>query len=407
MVRLSSLRFGIASILLLFAGCAVSQPAVPLRAFVAGDLQAVHAFAEREIAEGDEENWALLWNVQAQCELLMGRPEQAWQNFLRAGQAMGTWAVSSGEAAGAILGSESSKTWKGDPYEKAMNAFYLAYCCLLRGEPDNARAACKRGILADAEVADETYQADNALLFWMAGRMSRLMGSSDADGYFREASTAHSFALSHGARGASGPSVLAEPERGNVVVLFECGMGPEKFGDGDQGELARFRPRYHQAVQARASIAGRALGTSTILVDVEYQARTLGGTVMEGIREGKAVFKTGAAVAGIVLLDQATRDRGHSRQAQAIAGGALLLVSLLTSTAADVRHWPTLPSSVQVLTAAVAPGEHTLDVEFLDAAGRALPSLSQRHRLVVPTEGEAWLLCRSLPIAHGHAASAP
>jgi hypothetical protein len=394
---------------LLATGCAISQPAVPLRQFIDGDLGAVRSFAAAQAAEGPAENLALVLNVQAQCDLLLGRFDEARAGFVRAGQIMGSWSTGSGEATGAILGSESSKTWKGDPYEKTMNAFYVAWVFLLHGEPDNARAACKRGILADAEVEDERYQADNALLFWLAGRMSRLMGSPDADDYFKEARQAHTFALEHGARGEANVPVLNEPHRGNVVVLAECGMGPEKYGDGGQDELARFRSRSHPAVRARVSLDGRPVGPTALLVDVDYQARTLGGTAMEGIRKGKAVFKSAATVAGIVLLDQAARAGRRHREAaqtQAIVGGALLLAGLLTSTAADVRHWPTLPSSVQALALDVPPGPHQLDVEFLDASGRSLPGLRQVRDIVVPPAGECWQLFRSLPI-DGNPSPAP
>jgi tetratricopeptide (TPR) repeat protein len=369
-------------------------------AFVAGDYAVVRDFAAAEAETGDDENLALVWNVQAQCELLLGRPELARGSFERAGQVMGNWQTGGGEAAGAILGSESSKTWKGDPYEKSMNAFYLAFCYLLKGEPDNARAACKKGILADGEVADEKYQADNALLFWMAGRMSKLLGSDEADGFFAEARKANEFALQHGARGDVGSRALAQPAAGNLVLLCECGLGPEKYADGDQDELARFRPRPHPAVRARATVDGQGAGNAAILLDVDYQASTLGGTAMQGIREGKAVFKSAAAVAGIVLLDQAARSHGRHQDAartQAIVGGALLLASLLTSTSADVRHWPTLPSTVQVLTLDVPPGAHDVVVEFLDASGRVLPQLSQRITAEVPVGGESWYLFRSLP----------
>ena len=391
------------------AGCAISQPAVPLRRFVDGDLEAVRTFAASQAAEGPEENLALVLNIQAQCDLLLGRLADARAGFVRAGQIMGSWATGSGEATGAILGSESSKTWKGDPYEKSMNAFYVAWSFLQAGEPDNARAACKRGILADAEVEDERYQADNALLFWMAGRMSRLMGAPDAEDFFKEARQAHAFALQHGARGEAGVPVLVEPARGNLVVVAECGLGPEKYGDGGQEELARFRARSHPAVRARISLDGRPVGPTALLVDVDYQARTLGGTAMEGIRKGKAVFKSAATVAGIVLLDQAARaGRRHrdAAQTQAIVGGALLLAGLLTSTAADVRHWPTVPSSVQAIAVDASPGSHRLDVEFLDASGRSIPALRQARDVVVPPTGESWQLFRSLPIV-ANAGAAP
>ncbi|MBX3463404.1 MAG: hypothetical protein KF830_09545 [Planctomycetes bacterium] len=382
---------------ILAAGCAVRQPEVPLHAFVAGDLAQVRQFAADQVASGPAENEALVRNVQAQCELLLGELEEARRNFEVAGRIMGSWATSGGEAAGAILGSESSKTYKGDPYEQAMNAYYIALCYLWRGEPDNARAACKRGILADAEVGDERFQADNALLFWMAGRFTQLMGLPDADAYFAEAATAHAFALQHGARGSPTNPVLAEPRHGNLVLVLECGMGPEKYADGAQQELARFRSRYHPAVGARASLDGQDLGVASLLLDVDYQASTLGGTAMEGIRKGKAVFKTASTVAGIVLLDQSTRSSGDTARTQAIAGGALLLAGLLTSSSADVRHWPTLPSTVHVLTAEVPPGEHLLEIDFLDARGRSLPQFRQRATIQVPPHGEAWHLARSLP----------
>ena len=392
---------------LLAAACAVGQPDIPLGRFVAGDLEAVHGFVAKEVAEGPPENLALVLNVQAQCDLLLGRPAEARREFESAGRIMGSWVTSSGEVTSAILGSEASKTYKGDPYEKAMNAFYIAFCYLTAGEPDNARAACKRGILMDAEVGDEKFQADNALLFWMAGRMTTLMGVRDAENFFQEAATADKFAIEHGARGDADNRVLADPAAGNLVLLFECGMGPEKYADGHQDSLARFRSRSHSAVRARASIAGRELGRSWILVDVDYQASTLGGTAMEGIRSGKAVFKTASLAAGAVLLHGASKDSGDSARTQAIVGGGLLLAGLLTSTAADARHWPTLPSTVQAITADVAPGTHVVDVEFLDAAGRPIPALSQRTEIVVPEQGESWHLFRSLPRLAPAAPNAP
>lgn len=377
----------------------MSQPEVPVDRFLAGDLTAVRAFAEREAEHGDVENLALVRNVQAQCELSLGMLVEAREHFAEAARIMGNWAVGGGEVTAAIVGSESSKTYKGDPFEKAMNAFYLAFCDLVYGQPDNARAGLKRGILADAEVGDERYQADNALLFWMAGRMSRLMGKpGDAADFYAEARTANAFALQHGARGEPDNPVLADPERGNFVLLLPIGLGPEKYADGSQEELARFRSRPSQVVAARARVDGTPLGRSWTLVDVDYQARTLGGTAMEGIRKGKAVFKTVSTTAGVVLLDRALSRRGREARGEAVVGGVLLLLGLLTSSAADVRYWPTLPSTVQVIVGDLAAGEHSLDVEFLDSGGWPIGWLRHTARIRVPANGEAWYLLPSLPV---------
>ena len=68
----------------LLAGCAVSQPAVPVRAYLGGDFGAVRAFAEQEVLEGAEENLALVLNVQGQCELYLGDDDAARKTLLRA-----------------------------------------------------------------------------------------------------------------------------------------------------------------------------------------------------------------------------------------------------------------------------------------------------------------------------------
>src|SRR3990170_4018067 len=110
---------------LVLAACAVEMPAVPMHRFLDGDLDAVAAAMRNEQANGPEENAALVLNILAQCELFLGDPEASWRDFATAGRIMGNWQTSGGEAVAAIVGSEGSKTWKGDPYEKAMNAFYL------------------------------------------------------------------------------------------------------------------------------------------------------------------------------------------------------------------------------------------------------------------------------------------
>jgi hypothetical protein len=378
--------------------CAATMPPVPMHRFSAGDIEGVRAFFDAEVREGHEANLALALNGLAQTELLLGRTEHAWRHFQTAGRIMGNWQTAGSETFAAVVGSEGSKTWKGDPYERAMNAFYTGLLYLWRGEPDNARAAFKKGILADGESSDEKFQADFTLLFWLAGRMSLLMGSaSDAEDFFAEARTANSFSVGHGSRGSEPNPVLREPARGNLVCLVEVGLGPEKYPAGDQGELARFRPRWHPAQTARIVLDGRELGLTTVLVDVDYQARTRGGTEMEGIRQGKAVFKTVTGVAGVVMLGHGAHDRGAGKRDALIAGGGLLLLSLLTSAEADVRHWPTLPSTVQCLTADVPPGSHTLRIEFLDGRGAELPDLSQEWAVEVPEVGESYYLFRSLP----------
>src|SRR5690606_39214293 len=131
---------------------------------------------------------ALLLNGLAQVDLLEGDLPSARRRFAEAGRIMGNWQTSGGEVFGAIVGAESSKTWKGDPHEKAMNAFYLGLLDWWAGEPDNARAAFRAGIFADAESEAGDAQVDFALLYWLAGRASLVLGQSgSAEEFFADA----------------------------------------------------------------------------------------------------------------------------------------------------------------------------------------------------------------------------
>ncbi len=192
--------------------CATRLPPVPLYEFRAGQLEPVRMFFEEQVREGDVASGALFLNGLAQIELLMGDTDDAWRHFRTAGRVMGNWQTSGSETFNAIVGSESSKTWKGDPYEKAMNAYYTGLLYLMRGESDNARAAFKKGILADGETSAEQYRADFALLFWLAGRMSMHMGlQQEAADYFEEARQARAFAVAHGALGSPMNRIFEDP----------------------------------------------------------------------------------------------------------------------------------------------------------------------------------------------------
>ena len=389
--------FSVAILGSLCAGCATHFARAPLNNFLAGDLDTTRAFFDRQVREGDVASGALYLNGLAQIEMLQGELGRARRHFRDAGRIMGNWATSSSEVIAAIVGSESSKTWKGDPYEKAMNAYYTGLLYWITGEPDNGRAAFKKGILADGESEEGDYQVDFALLFWLAGRTSLLMGlPEDAESYFEEARRAREFAVQHGAGGLPSPRVLEDPAAGNLVCLVDIGLGPEKVVGGGKGELAVIVPRRPTVRWAEIFVDGHSLGTTELLVDVDYQASTRGGTVMEGIRKGKAVLRTVSEVAGAVLIYDGVNRGGDAGRNQALAGLGLLLLSLLTSSAADIRHWETLPAGVHVLTANIPPGPHDLRIEFRGAGGR-FSRLTQNWTIEIPEKGESVYYFRSLP----------
>ena len=366
--------------------------------FLSGDLEPVRGYYDTQLREGDTQSNAMFLNGLAEVELLQGDLEDARRHFVQAGRIMGNWATSGSEVFGAVVGDEGSKGWKGDPHEKVMNAFYTGIVYWFRGEPDNARAAFKNGILADAESDEGDAQVDSSLLYWLAGRASIAMGVGDqADDFFEEARQARAFATGNGAFGASDNPVLRDPRSGNLVCLVSLGIGPTKFASGPHGSIAVMRANPGGAESAEIFVDGKSLGRTHLLLDVDYQATTRGGKTIEGIRKGKAIFKDASIAAGAILIDRGLNNEGSNPDEQLAVGLGLLALGWLTSARADVRHWATLPRHVHVLTAEVEPGEWPLEIVFYDAYGRELPALAQSWTVDVPESGEGIYHFRSLP----------
>ncbi len=67
-------------------------------------------------------------------------------------QAQGEWR--------AVMGQESAKEWKGEPYEKMLAFLYLGALLHQKGDHGNALAMFKSAVLADAGTVEERYRSD-------------------------------------------------------------------------------------------------------------------------------------------------------------------------------------------------------------------------------------------------------
>lgn len=114
---------------------------------------------------------------------------------------------------------------------------------------------------------------------------------------------------------------------------------------------------------------------------------------MDHILGNKAVFKTGASVAGDVALvgsaiaQDKSRRRGREGKDSddsdfaAFGLGVLGMIGKVASAAtdarADTRQWDNLPQRLSFAAVTLAPGEHLGRVEFLDRDGSVLEQRSQ------------------------------
>lgn len=383
-------RLGPASVagfvLLAVAGCRSGRgyraPAEPFwQGDPAGTYAALEADGKAGIAPEDEALWRCEIGTAALC---VGDEAGAFRAFHAASAIMGTIESSSAETARAILGEEATKTWKGDPHERCMNALYKGLLYWRRGDLDNAAACFRRGLLADGWSEAGEAQTDFAALQFLLGWVSERRGDSEQARYsFREA-----------AGNAPGNPYASDPKPGerNVLAVVDIGLGPVKVAEGEHGELARYYARDHVDGGVEILVDGVPAGRSAPAADLYVQAVTRGKRVLDGIRRGKAVFKEGATIAGIVVLSEGISDRKWEKAAM---GAGLLLLAALTRAEADTRHWSLLPAEVHLLPLHIAPGRRQLTVRVVDRSGNPIPGCERVFETVVPESRDTLYYFRS------------
>ena len=366
------IRVGI-GILLLVAAC---RSAPIYRAPVSADADvtyaAIVADGNRGIAPEDE----ALWRCElASAALNVGDEEVAFRALDRASRILGTLESTSAENARAIFGEEATKTWKGDPHERSMAALYKGLLYWRKGDLGNASACFKRGLLADAWSEIGESQTDFAVLSFLLGWVSHLRGR------FEQARFSFKEAAGHNPENPFFAD--PRPEEFNVLAVIDIGRGPRKYATGPHNSVARYaQPPAHEA-GLELTIDGDPWGASAPGTDLYTQAVTRGKKKIDGIRDGKAVFKSAAQIAGTWALIEGSSDRNDAMTA---VGAGLLLLSALTNVEADIRYWSQLPAEVHVLPLYLSPGEHELELRALDWHGQIIRGWSRKFTVHVPPD---------------------
>jgi len=256
-----------------------------------------------------------------------------------------------------------------------MAYYYRAILYWMDGEPDNARACFRSAQLQDADAQDGTYQADFAILDYLDGLVTTKLGGGAAELLARARSNAR-----------LGPLPDFDPEA-NVLVFFEMGHGPTKYGAGEYGEQLRFRPGGSRASVLQLRVASQTLRAPGA-DDLSFQATTRGGRQMDYVLANKAVFKgstdsfgNAAILSGAILASTAGRRSAADEVGAGLLVAGLLskVISAATTPSADTRTWDNLPNVIGFTSLRLPTGQHQLVAEFLDSTGR--PVLSREVSL--------------------------
>lgn len=330
-----------------------------------------------------DRNYALWNNQLGSLYLVQGDYGKALDAFLKAYYLMNDISAFNNLEARAIslTGSEDSKAYKGDPYEKAINAFYVGLLLYNQGDLENAMAAFKNGILADSDSKEEVYKSDLTLLYLLAARVAKKSGKEDlGNDFYKEPG----FTSLDQKDGAAQEIVNLN---NNTLLVIELGQGPYKYRTGKYGEMAKILDRDSTNYDPRIIVDGYG-GTASQAyseIDVYFQASTRGGRKMDGILKGKAQFKDSAAGTSLAMLDASNRAIDYANSARSVnpyadttgymaaagifalfaAGSAI--ASTITNPKADIRHWSLLPAHIYVFPLFLTPGKHRINIGFTES----------------------------------------
>jgi len=277
---------------------------------------------------------------------------------------------------------EDTKTFIGEPYERVMDYYYRAILYWRDGEPDNARACYRTGQVLSSDVENHTYKSDFMLLYYLEGFASEKLGEDASDVFAR-------------AQAITKRHLPPYNKDANVLVFAEYGHGPVKYAGGEYSEQLRFYTEESRIRSARLIVDGHKVWLPPY-DNLNYQATTRGGRVMDHILGNKAVFKgTTDTVGNVALVGAAVAADQGSRQGDEAAIGlaAFGLISKIASAAttpqADIRAWDNLPQFVSFAALRLAPGDHSGQVEYLTRDGDPDPDLTREVTITVPADPSA------------------
>lgn len=359
--------------LLAGSGCATqkaSPPAPPRTGDALVDGKAA-------IAEAPAKDKVLLLYQTATAAMRRGQNDEAKalldEALLRLGAVIAN--DKSARKARGYFSAESKKIFKGEPYERVMAYYYRGILYWMDNEPDNARACFRNAQVQDSETETKEYSSDYVLLDYLDGLASAKLAADPSDALKRAQAT------------YKGGPLPPYDVQANTLFFVEFGQGPTKYATGEHHQELRFRTSQSAARSARVRIGDRSYPVPAY-DDLNFQATTRGGRVMDHILANKAVFKSATEAIGTgALIGGAIVAANHNSQEVglgiAAAGLLSLVISAATTPAADTRAWDTLPQHLGFSAIPLPPGSHAATVEFLDGAGQVIPRLTKTVNLNV------------------------
>ena len=284
---------------------------------------------------------------------------------------------------------EVNKVFKGSPYEMA--AFYalMSLSCAERGDYEDAWRCVQNGLLYDSDVADEKYRSDDALLLYLGAVFADKIGEVDSVDQCRrrlraalaERNISAADIEKHG--NSAYTALLGDSgTKPNTLVMFWTGTPPQYGRAGEYGEKQTILKGLGSSEDfMTVSVdGGEEMAVPGKVGDVNFQASTRGGRMMDNVLADKAEFKqdmknfqtVSVGLSGFFLA-ASTATFDTSKEMLVVSGalaatavaflvvdGVLYVFYDTTDPRADIRTWKTLPGQLNVVPLSLTPGRHEI-----------------------------------------------
>lgn len=325
-----------------------------------------------------------LYQLEKLSVLLMdGKFEEAHKEMLLLHQDFETlFDEKSEEKAQSIWHGEVNKVYKGDSYERSTFYALLAMSFIRKQEYEDAVRCVKNGLLADGDSNNEDALDDYALLHYLGYFASKKMNNNDdAEEYLQ------SMYKALGGRGLAcdengkpiGSTCLDSLKNAdaNVFLVVWAGMPPTVVKTGEYEEIRSIISGKNYFDALSISIGPDfSIMMPNNLGDVNYQATTRGGRMMDNVLADKALAKKGMAVtrnvffivgSSLVLAGAQTMSNPALGISLMGAGGCCFLfgtgfwiAGYYMNPEADGRYWRNLPGQFYLIPLKLPVGQHKI-----------------------------------------------
>lgn len=287
----------------------------------------------------------------------------------------------------AMVGDETVKAFKGEPYERAMAHYYLGLLYYADGEYGDA-TACFRNALFKLKVYDErnNIQADDSaeseftIAWFLLARCRQRMNDLE--------NAKRCFQLVRENAGPAAAWVTDEAlnAKTNILMVLETGQGPYKTPYGPNAVVADLNPIFSSTpLMPEVWLDGKKLREPALLVNMRNIAKKQKWQTLDTIRYVKGFLSSGIAVQQLAASGE-VESTMLSIVAKALGPGVNY----------DMRHWEFMPDNLFVLPLELPPGNHTMKIVFRDTRDSEHPWHAQEYSQVeVPAGKERliWVRC--------------